>query len=157
MIWYDMIWYDMIWYDMIWYDTIRYDTIRYDTIRYDTIRYDTIRYDTIRYGTIRYDMIFIISYHIYDMIWLKRVNVQLNHLWNLHCGTDHTWNDLIVMSLLFHIIIIIIIMIIIILPYLSAHRQLSPYAQQIQTTIYNEKQYETNITKLIRNIKKISI
>ena len=40
--------------------------------------------------------------------------------------------------------------------YLSAHTQLSPYAQQIQTTIYNEKQYETNITKLIRNIKKIS-
>ena len=35
---------------------------------------------------------------------------------------------------------------IIIKPYLSAHTQLSPYAQQIQTTIYmyNEKQYETN-------------
>ena len=38
----------------------------------------------------------------------------------------------------------IIIIIIIIKPYLSAHTQLSPYAQQIQTTIYNEKQYETN-------------
>ena len=52
-----------------------------------------------------------------------------------------------------HIIIIIIIMIMIIIiiikPYLSAHTQLSPYAQQIQTTIYNEKQYETNTTKLI--------
>ena len=34
------------------------------------------------------------------------------------------------------------IIIIIIKPYLSAHTQLSPYAQQIQTTIYNEKQYE---------------
>ena len=39
----------------------------------------------------------------------------------------------------YHAIIIIIIK-----PYLSAHTQLSPYAQQIQTTIYNEKQYETN-------------
>ena len=47
-----------------------------------------------------------------------------------------------------------ILIIMIIKPYLSAHTQLSPYAQQIQTTIYNEKQYETNITKLIRNIKK---
>ena len=37
-----------------------------------------------------------------------------------------------------------IIIIIIIKPYLSVHTQLSPYAQQIQTTIYNEKQYETN-------------
>ena len=52
--------------------------------------------------------------------------------------------------------LIMIIIIIIIKPYLSAHTQLSPYAQQIQTKIYNEKQYETNITKLIRNIKKIS-
>ena len=39
------------------------------------------------------------------------------------------------------------------MPYLSAHAQLRPYAQQIQTTIYNEKQFETNINKLIRNIK----
>ena len=49
-----------------------------------------------------------------------------------------------------------IIIIIIIKPYLSVHTQLSPYVQQIQTTINNEKRYETNITKLIRNIKKIS-
>ena len=41
----------------------------------------------------------------------------------------------------------------IVMPYLSAPTQLSPYAQQIQTTIYNENQYETNITKLIRNIQ----
>ena len=41
-------------------------------------------------------------------------------------------------------------------PYLSAHTQLRPYAQQIQTTIYNGKQFETNITKLISNIKYVS-
>ena len=43
-----------------------------------------------------------------------------------------------------------LLLLLIIKPYLSAHEQ------QIQTTIYNEKQYETNITKLIRNIKKLS-